>query len=200
MNNNNTKSDLEIMEFTENKESLEADNTQSKPKRKNHLKEGISFVRDVFLWLVVGLLITNFIVKPVQVYGSSMFPTLLDKEVGISNIIKRKVKGINRFDIVIIRNGDEFLVKRVIGLPGETIEYRMEKLYVNGEFVEEPFLDTEYAKNYDGVFTERIQPVELGDDEYYCLGDNRPFSADSRFYGAFKGKDIVSKEVVVIGS
>ena len=92
----------------------------------------------------------------------------------------------------------EYLIKRVIGLPGETVEYRNNQLYINGEPVEEPFLDASYTSTYPGTFTSDFKTEKLGEDEYFCMGDNRPHSSDSRYYGAFHKSDIVSKGVFVI--
>ena len=81
-------------------------------------------------------------------------------------------------------------MKRVIGLPNEKISFVDNKLYVNDEYVEEPFLteDTE-TRDFE---------VVLGDDEYFCMGDNRSVSRDSRYYGAFSSKDILSTKLFVI--
>ena len=86
----------------------------------------------------------------------------------------------------------------MIGLPGETVEYRNNQLYINGEPVEEPFLDESYTSTYPGSFTGDFKTEKLGEDEYFCMGDNRPHSSDSRYYGAFHKSDIVSKGVFVV--
>ena len=94
----------------------------------------------------------------------------------------------------------EYLVKRVIGLPGETIEYRQDQLLVNGEAVAEDFFDQDYKRSQsaNGSFTQDFGPVTLADDEYFMLGDNRPYSSDSRWYGPFKKEQIKAKDVVVL--
>lgn len=113
-----------------------------------------------------------------------MYPTLHDGDKGFSFIITRNIS-INRFDICVIDpdDVDYLLVKRVIGLPNETIEYKDNKLYVNGEYIKEDFLSNAYTYDFK---------VTLGEDEYYCLGDNRENSNDSRHYGAFSKDEIKS--------
>ena len=79
----------------------------------------------------------------------------------------------------------EEIVKRVIGLPGETIEYKKGVLYINDEVVEEEFIDDD-VKELTGNVSKRT----LADDEYFIMGDNRAHSTDSRFFGAVKKKEI----------
>ena len=168
-------------------------------KKKNN--EFMEFIKTVVGSFVIVYLVTTFLFRPVRVHGSSMYPALKDGEYGISNVISRKLNGINRFDIVIvhIEENNEFLVKRVIGLPGEIVSYKNDQLYINGEAIDEPFLDEEYKKEItQTLFTGDIDEYIVPLDEYYCLGDNRMFSRDSRFYGSFKSSQIVCKDIFVI--
>ena len=162
-------------------------------------KEVLLFVRDVAVCMAVVLLISNFVIRPVEVLGSSMYPTLQDKEFGFSNLIGMRMDGIRRFDIVIIYVDpkEKYLVKRVVGLPGETVSYTGGQLYINGEAVAEEFFDEEYRSSFS-TFMEDVKPVTLGEDEYFCLGDNRPHSSDSRVYGPFKSEQIRSKGILVL--
>lgn len=152
-----------------------------------------------FLTLAFYLVLTTFIATPIIVNGKSMEPTLHGGNFGISMILD-KTK-LDRFDIVTLESKEDgkILIKRVIGLPGETIEYKAHKLYVNGEYVEEPFL-REGTKTYkydviDGniYIVSSAFKIELKEDEIFCLGDNREVSKDSRVLGAFKLEDVVSK-------
>ncbi len=164
-------------------------------------KELFDFFKDIAISLIVVFLFVHFVASPVQVIGSSMYPTLQDGEYGFSNVISTSLGHLNRFDIVIvyIEEKDEYIVKRIIGMPNETVEYRDGHLYINGEYVEEEFLDEEYVNSYsEGTFMEDFGPIILGEDEYFCLGDNRPHSSDSRYYGAFTKNQIVSKGIFVI--
>lgn len=140
-----------------------------------------------------SIVLTNLFVKPVQVSGTSMYPTLQDNEKGITNILKVKLNKVERFDIVVIYSDslNEYLIKRVVGLPGETVQYKNDTLYIDGKKVKESFLNKEYKSSYD-VFTEDTDELTLGNDEYYCVGDNRPDSLDSRFLGPFKKSQLVS--------
>ena len=176
---------------------------QPKPKKEDDAsagKETFLFIRDLIVCFVIVMGITNFIIRPVQVKGDSMYPTLANNELGFSNIIGLHTGELERFDIAIIYvpEKNEYLVKRVIGLPGETVAYQDDQLYINGQPVEEDFLDQDYVSTYHGEFTTDIEPITLGNDEYYCLGDNRPHSSDSRYYGPFKKDNIKSKGIFVL--
>jgi signal peptidase I len=161
--------------------------------------EVLSFIRDLAICVVAVFLLTSFVIRPVQVKGSSMYPELNDASIGFSNVIGYNISGLKRFDIAIIyvAEKDEYLVKRVIGLPGETVSYEDGQLYINGAFVKEDFFNQDYVDSYNGTFMSDVAPITLGDDEYYCLGDNRPHSSDSRYYGPFKKANIKSKGVFI---
>ncbi len=162
-------------------------------------REMLDFLKTLVVTSIIFLGISHFLVRPIRVEGNSMFPTLKDGSSGVSNVAGRNADGLDRFEIVIIYLADkkEYLVKRVIGLPGETISYKNGQLSVNGKLYAEDFLDDEYVSSYQGSFMTDVHPITLGPDEYYCLGDNRPNSRDSRFYGPFTGSQIVAKGALI---
>ncbi len=130
--------------------------------------------------IALVMLLRTFIITPIIVQGSSMNPTLLGNEI---MILKKYDTNYKRFDIVVVNKsveGDN-LIKRVIGLPGETIKYSNDKLYINGEVLEDP-----YATGITGNF----QELTLGKDEYFLMGDNRTVSLDSRVLGIIKKDEI----------
>ena len=172
----------------------------SKPEKEpSATDEVFSFIKDLVICMVAVFLLTNYVVRPVQVKGNSMYPTLEDGSLGVSNTLGYHTSEIKRFDIVIIYvpEKNEYLVKRVIALPGETVSYSNGQLYINGEAVEETFLSQEYVESYGSGWMPDINEVTMGDDEYYCLGDNRPHSTDSRYYGPFKKENIKSKGIFI---
>ncbi len=156
------------------------------------------FAKSVITSLIFVLVLTNFVVKPIKVNGSSMYPTLKDQSLGFSNILSYQLFGVNRYDVVIVyvESLDEYLVKRVIALPNETIEVIDNQVYINGEVIEQNFFDQSYIKDFE-PFTNSFGPITVGDDEVFLMGDNRPYSSDSRVFGAFKLSDIIAKDAYI---
>lgn len=150
-------------------------------------------------FLVVWLIVT-YLFTPIRVLGQSMYPGLKDGDFGFTNTIARNTAGVQRGDIVIIYLDDQntYLIKRLIGLPGDTVEMEDCVLYVNGEAVAEDYLDPEYTAQFGDAFFGDIEEVQLGENEYYVLGDNRINSRDSRYYGPFSGEQIRAKSVFIV--
>ena len=150
----------------------------------------IDLLKTLLISVLIVFLLRIFVLMPVQVDGRSMEPLLRDGDRGFSFVITRKL-GLERFDTVIVENEltKGKLVKRIIGMPGETIRCTNNQIYIDGELLEQPFLGEVYTSDFEFV---------LADNEYYCLGDNRDVSRDSRYYGPFKEKDITASHVFLI--
>lgn len=181
-------------------------------------------IKKITYYALVGLLITlsilfNVFIQRVQVSGHSMDPTLKSNE----KLFAVKHIPIDRFDIVVAKEktDDEniFIIKRVIGLPGDTVEYKKDQLYVNGKKMNEPYLNSFKEKLKDGSLIDYFTKINsnyanfdfntdyltvdssgndsfkvtLKSDEYFLLGDDRPISKDSRAVGPIKKSDIISK-------
>lgn len=154
-------------------------------KSKNMIKEILSYV---IIFLVV-LLIKQFIITPIRVNGSSMNNTLKNKDIMILDKISYRFQDIKRFDIVVIKRENEYLIKRVIGLPKETVEYKNNKLYVNNQEVAEDFKHKETSDYYQ---------EKIPEGYYFVVGDNRPNSMDSRIIGLIKKEEILGKTSFVL--
>lgn len=137
--------------------------------------------------VVVVLLVRSFIVTPGLVNGSSMEPTLHNNELVLINKIGLN-KVIDRYDIVVVKYENSTIIKRVIGLPYETVEYINDTLYIDGEIVNTK-VDFEYTKDFK---------LTAGKNEYIVLGDNRNISKDSRIIGPVKESDIIGKVDLVL--
>lgn len=130
--------------------------------------------------LILAFLITTFIAQITHVGGSSMYPTLSNSDYIMVDKFSYRFSSPERFDIIVFPFVEETgenrnYIKRVVGLPGETIQIKDGKIYVNGDFLEEDF---GYEEINTGGWAEN--PVEIGIDEYFVLGDNRNNSKDSR--------------------
>ena len=160
-------------------------------------------MKTIVIYLIVIIVLTQFVIRPFRVDGESMMPTVHSGELGISNVLGTKLGSINRFDVVIVYSeaSSKYIFKRVIGLPNETIQYDNDMLYIDGKVTEEPFLDKEYIKqmtdNGNLDFSKDFGPLQLGKDEYFLVGDNRMRSHDSRDVGAFHKSQIKSKNGII---
>ena len=163
-------------------------------------KSWSEFAKTFLITAVIALLFINFIAHPVNVIGSSMYPTLEDGEYGFTYLLGAKLNQIEREDIVIVNVDDSHWVKRVIGMPNETIECKNDEIYINGNKLDESgYIDQDYKREViqqygyfsqypveietDGEVRKVVSdwgPIQLKSDEYFVMGDNRPFSSDSR--------------------
>ena len=117
-----------------------------------------------------------------------MTPTLDDRDIMILDEISYRFSEIKRFDIVVVRINGEYLIKRVIGLPGDVIRYEVNTLYINDKKVEE---------NFERMETEDFE-TKVPKNQYFVMGDNRTNSVDSRRLGAFTKKQILGKTNFVV--
>lgn len=140
------------------------------------------------------ILIRTFIITPVKVNGTSMINTLENGEIMLLNKIEYKFTDIERFDIVVVDTEDSKIIKRVIGLPGETLKYENNTLYINGKETKEPYLD---EKTEDFNLTD-LGYEKLPQDCYFVMGDNRNNSSDSRIIGCIKKENIEGSASLVI--
>lgn len=159
------------------------------------LKKIIKELYPYVLIIVIVVIIRTFIITPVIVSGGSMQPNLNDGELLLVRKIGYNSSTIKRFDIVVIKENEEEIIKRIIGLPGEHISYKNNKLYVNDKLVEQKynFRDTE-----DFNLEEICTCTSIPEGKYLVLGDNRPISKDSRQIGLIDEEYIVGKAVVRI--
>lgn len=171
------------------------------------MKKVFSWISSLIVCIALALLINNFVLFKCTVSGVSMSNTLNDGQLCISDQFFYKIFGIGRFDIVVIeeKTTGELIVKRVIGLPNDTIAYIDDNLYVNGKLVNEKFLDESAKCNTCQIpgtsYKDKLcstQGITLGEDEYFVMGDNRGKSYDSRNFGTIKKEDIVSKGIVIL--
>lgn len=162
---------------SEKKNVLKPEKEQNKEQPKKSIKQ------EIFEWIMVfvvaaamAFVVRTFIFEPVRVDGSSMLNTLTDSEFMIATKFDYWLGDPERFDVVICNyphtNDSMYRVKRVIGMPGETIQLLGGELYINGEHMEQ---------NFDmGSVTQNFGPFTVPQDHYFVLGDNRNNSKDSR--------------------
>lgn len=167
-------------------ETLKALNQEREnEKKRKEKKQEKSLLRDILSLLLyaavvfgITFLVITFVGQRTRVSGNSMYDTLENGDNLILEKLSYRFHEPERFDIVVFRfehKKNTFYIKRVIGLPGETVQIIGSDIYINGELLEEdyglePIQDAKRA----------AEPITLGDDEYFVLGDNRNDSSDSR--------------------
>ena len=147
-------------------------------KKKSRVREAIDFI--LYLAVVAGIcyVIVTFVGQRTVVTGTSMIPTLQDGDNLITDKISYRFRDPERYDIIVLRveSQHENFIKRVIGLPGETVQIVGGRVYINGELLESDVYGNELMISAGRA----SQPITLGENEYFVLGDNRNGSADSR--------------------
>jgi signal peptidase I len=165
--------------------------------RQGFWTEGLRLFRDVFLIVVVFILVGVFFVQPVVVEGTSMLPELHDGErLLVNKLVYYKIQSVSwghlqRGDIVVFwypNDPDKSYVKRIIGLPGETVEVRNGHVFIDGNELTESYLDIEHNH---ALHDNSVTKVE--EHKYFVMGDNRDNSSDSRYWGLVPEKYIYGK-------
>lgn len=163
-------------------------------------KEGLEWLKAIGIGFIIFVFIRTFLFSNYEVEGSSMVPTLNDGNRLIVNKISYQIGELERYDVIVFHaNEKEDYVKRIIGLPGDQIEYRDDHLYINGELLEEPFLEEfrDHAKGMtlteDFTLSELTGVETVPDGMLFVLGDNRRGSTDSREIGFISTDQVVGK-------
>ncbi|MBN2321126.1 MAG: signal peptidase I [Acidobacteria bacterium] len=161
----------------ENAYTESAQNQVSKFKITFELK---SWSRDILLAIAIAIFIVIFVVQPVKVEGTSMQPQLSDQDRIFVNRFIYRFKEIGRGDVVVFwypKDRSKSFIKRIIGVPGDSVEIRRGTVFINGELIEEPYLKREFRD------FQSYKKVIVPDGKYFVLGDHRNSSNDSRSWG-----------------
>lgn len=152
-----------------------------------------SFLKIKIIRLIVialtTILVCRFIFVPFRTNGVSMEPTHVDGRFCFANRLSYLIKEPRRGDIVVVRSNEKpnprYLLKRIIALPGETMEIKDGKTFIDGELYNEPYL--EYQSNWN------LGPIELDSNHYYIIGDNRSMDVSEHIHLQVHRKNIIGK-------
>ena len=155
-------------------------------------KEIRVWTRDLLIAIGLALIIIVFLYQPVKVEGTSMAPLLSDQERIFINKFVYRFEPIQRGDVVVFwypMDPTKSFIKRVVGLPGETVEIRQGVVYVNGKSLAEPYVPPQYEDLSD------FGPLRIQDGKFFVMGDHRISSNDSRVFGAVESRYIYGRAV-----
>ena len=171
--------------------------TARRRRRSSGTKQVIEWVLLIGTALAIALIIKTFLFQAFYIPSESMVPTLKVHDRVLVNKLSYKLHDIHRGDIVVFTKpkGEasdiKDLIKRVVGLPGETVEVRDCKVLINGNPLDEP-----YVKQWTRTCT--FAPKVVGDNQVFVMGDNRDDSQDSRFFGPISEDLIVGRAFIVV--
>ncbi|RFU71266.1 signal peptidase I [Peribacillus saganii] len=171
-------------------------------KKKNEFWE---WSKALVIAILLAAVIRYFLFAPIVVDGESMMPTLHDQDRMIVNKIGYNLGKPKRFDIIVFHAPEnKDYIKRIIGLPGDRIEYKDDTLYVNGKAYEEPYLDKYKQEFFDGPLTQpfKLEDTAVGSEtvpegHLFVMGDNRRYSKDSRHIGAVSMEKVLGETNMV---
>lgn len=150
-------------------------------------------VKVVAISLMIVLPIRYFLVQPFYVKGSSMEPNFHDYQYLVIDQLTYRFNDPVRGQVVVMRDpldNSKYFIKRIVGLPGDTVLIEAGAVYLNGDLLDETaYLDP----SVETFSSSGDQEVKLGEDEYFVMGDNRPASYDSRRFGAVKQSEFVGR-------
>lgn len=182
------------------RESAEQESSELQAEQKNPLwYEILDWAKYILAAVLIGFLLTNYVIQRNEVVGESMYPTLQDKDQLWVEKISPVINKLEHGDIITFSvhdpalgpAADEDLVKRVIGVPGDHLEIKDDGVYLNGSLLDETYL-------IDGMITyrsshEAYNDIVLDDGMYFVMGDNRINSRDSRSFGPIHEDDIIGE-------
>jgi signal peptidase I len=170
--------------------------TATRRRRHSGARQAVEWVLLIAAALAIAILIKTFLFQAFYIPSASMDPTLKINDRVLVNKLSYKLHDVHRGDIVVFEkppneaSNIKDLVKRVIGLPNETVEGRDGHIYIDGKLLQEPYLH--------GVVTSNFAAVSVPANSVWVMGDNRPASRDSRYFGPIRTSSIVGRVFVRI--
>lgn len=163
-----------------------------------------AFFVDIAQTLVLAfslfLVVYAWLFRPFEVSGQSMFPTFHNNEYVLTNLIGLRFENPKRGDVIVFKaptDKDKDFIKRVIGTPGDTVGLKDAEIYVNGVKLDETEYLSPDVKTTGQSFLREGNEVVVPADSYFVIGDNRPYSSDSREWGFVKKDGIIGKSLFV---
>jgi signal peptidase I len=157
-----------------------------------------SFIETVVIALVIAVVLYLFIMTPHEVLGNSMHPTYKNGEYLMANKLTYRFGEPQRGDVIIFQYSDtQDFIKRIVGIPGDTIMIKDGNVFINGQQLNEDDYISESVYTRGGDYLSEGETISIGEEEYFVLGDNRPHSSDSRTFGPISESKIKGKAWIV---
>lgn len=158
----------------------------------------LEFMKDLLVYaliIIIIVLIRIYLIVPFEIAGVSMEPNLQDGDMMLMDkTIYHYWGGLKRFDLIVLSyENPKYIIKRIIGLPGEKVEYKDEQLYINDEIIKESF---NKLGNTDNFSIHDLGYTEIPHNMYLVMGDNRELSLDSRSFGLVLAEEIIGKPFI----
>lgn len=160
----------------------------------------IDSVQTLLLAASIFLVVYVFLFRPFQVNGESMYPNFQDKEYVLTNLIAIRFETLKLGDVVVFKappDPEKDYIKRVIGVPGNTVMVKDGKVYLNGRLLDESAYLKPTVLTYGGAFLHDGDSITVPNGDYFVMGDNRPNSSDSREWGFVPAGNIIGKSFFV---
>lgn len=167
-------------------------NDEPKTSLKSHF---IELFQTLVVFAAIGTAIYWLVAQPHKVSGSSMFPNYKDGDYIMTDKISYKISEPRKGDIIVFKNPrdeNQDFIKRIIAQPGDRISVSGGKVFLNGQLLNEPFLNSSVTTN-PGSFLREGEEIEITPNHYIVFGDNRPHSSDSREWGFISKNEIIGK-------
>lgn len=164
------------------------------------LKNWFQITKSVDILLVVGLIFRSFVLQPFLVEGNSMEPNFHNQEFLLVDRITYLFRQPKRGEVIVFRypkNPSEDYIKRIIGMPGDNVKIENGEILINNQLLEENYLQNTIFTNVETRINNNLD-VNVGQKEYFVLGDNRNASSDSRVWGMVPRKNIIGRAWFVL--
>lgn len=160
----------------------------------------VDTIQTLLLAASIFLVIYVFLFRPFEVSGESMFPTFKNREYILTNLIGLRFAPPKKGDVIVFKaptDREKDFIKRVIGTPGDTVALHDGFVFVNNQKLDESGYLREDVRTYGGSFMKESVDVFVPPGKYLVMGDNRPYSSDSREWGLLKREDVIGKSFYV---
>ncbi|HEV2340140.1 MAG TPA: signal peptidase I [Patescibacteria group bacterium] len=160
----------------------------------------IDTIQSLLVAAAIFLIIYIFLVRPFQVNGESMHPNFENGEYVLTDLIILHFQKLRLGDVIVFKappNPEEDFIKRVIGVPGDTVMVKDGNVYLNGKMVDQSSFLKPDVKTFGGTFLREGDTITVPQDEYFVMGDNRPYSSDSRDWGFVKSDEVIGESMLI---